>query len=209
VADERARAQEGGLVALAFFFREAHHLEGEGQAPALPRELAHAGHRHEDAQAPVVLAAVAHGVVVRAGEQGARAGLRGLVAADHVAHGVDVHRVEAHVAHQRADLRGAGAVRVGQVGDGELALLGIARVGVHRELFLPVPHVVAERDVGANLSSRRISAMRWMLRSASPSSKAGWLCSRRAKVSMISRLLRPVPRGPRTARMNGKPNFAL
>ena len=32
---------------------------------------------------------------------------------------------------------------------------------------------------------------------------------RRAKVAMISRLSRPVPRGPRTARMNGNPNLAL
>ena len=61
----------------------------------------------------------------------------------------------------------------------------------------------------ANLSFRRISAMRWMLRRASASSNSGWLSSRRAKVSMISCLERPVPRGPRTARMNGKPKRSL
>jgi hypothetical protein len=32
VADQRARAEEGGLVALAFFFGEADHLDVEGQA---------------------------------------------------------------------------------------------------------------------------------------------------------------------------------
>jgi hypothetical protein len=31
---QRARAQEGGLVALAFLFGEGHHLDAEGQAPA-------------------------------------------------------------------------------------------------------------------------------------------------------------------------------
>jgi hypothetical protein len=65
---QRAGAEEGGLVALAFLLGEADHLDAEGQR-ASPRELAHAGHRREDAQPAVVLAAVAHGVVVRAGEQ--------------------------------------------------------------------------------------------------------------------------------------------
>ena len=151
MADERARAEEGGLVALAFFFGEADHLEGEGQAPVLALEFAHAGDGHEDAEAAVVLAAVAHGVVVRAGEQRLRVGRAGLVAADHVAHRVDVHGVEAGFAHVACDLLGAGAVRLGQVGHGELALFGIAGVGVHRQLLVPVPHVVAERGLRVEL----------------------------------------------------------
>jgi hypothetical protein len=106
---QRARAQEGGLVALAFLLGEAHHLDAEGQAPAGAVQLAHAGHGHEDAQAPVVLAAVAHGVVVAAGQQGARPG-RAVVAAHHVAHGVDLDLVEAAVRIQWLSVCGAGAV---------------------------------------------------------------------------------------------------
>ena len=38
---------------------------------------------------------------------------------------------------------GAGAVGVGEVGDGEFAALGKARVAVARQIFLPVPYLVA------------------------------------------------------------------
>jgi hypothetical protein len=96
VADERARAEEGGLVALAFFFGKRHHLDAEGQALASAVQLAHAGHGHEDAQAPVVLAAVAHRVVVAAGHQVACAWRRRVVAAHHVAHGVYLHPSKPH-----------------------------------------------------------------------------------------------------------------
>jgi hypothetical protein len=37
--DQRARAQKGGLVALAFFFGEADDLDVEGQAQTLPRAV--------------------------------------------------------------------------------------------------------------------------------------------------------------------------
>jgi hypothetical protein len=68
VAHQRARAQEGGLVALAFLFRKPTTSMWKGRR--LPRwAVAHAGHGHKDAQAAVVLAAVAHGVVVAAGQQ--------------------------------------------------------------------------------------------------------------------------------------------
>ena len=151
VPDERARAQERRLVALAFFLCEADDLEGERQAPVLLFQFAHAGHRHEDAEPSVVLAAVAHGVVVRAGEQGLGAGRGRFVAADHVADRVDLDRVEAAVAHALRDLRSAGAVRVGQVRHCQLAELGIAGVGMHRQRFLPVPDLVAERRHVAEL----------------------------------------------------------
>ena len=142
---QRARAQEHRLVALAFFFGEAHHLDAEGQPPAGAVQLAHAGHRHEDAQPPVVLAAVAHGVVVRAGEQPLRVAVAAVVDADHVADGVDLHLVEAAVgAHPVRQALRAGAVRVGQVGDGEFAALGITRVAVRRQALGPVPHQVAQ-----------------------------------------------------------------
>ena len=45
----------------------------------------------------------------------------------------------------------AGAVGVGEVGDGELAFFGVAGVGVGAEFFLPVPHVVAQRGLHAKL----------------------------------------------------------
>ncbi len=145
VAGERARAQEHRLVALALLFGEADHLDAEGQAPAGAVQLAHAGHRHEDAQPPVVLAAVAHGVVVAAGEQPPGIAVAAMVEADHVADGVDLHLVEAAVgAHPvRQPLR-AGAVRLGQVGDGEFAAFGITRIAVLRQALGPVPHQVAE-----------------------------------------------------------------
>ena len=126
VADQRARAQEGGGVALAFLLGEADHFQVIRQAAALAMQFPHARHGHEDAQPAVVLAAVAHRVVVAAGHQRGGVGPLGAVAADHVADGVDLDFVEAAVAHPVADALGAGAVRVRQVGDGELALFGVA-----------------------------------------------------------------------------------
>ncbi len=74
-----------------------------------------------------------------------------VVAAHHVAHGVDLDLVKAAVAHPVADALGAGAVRVGEVGDGELALFGIARVAVLGQFLLPVPDIVAQRGLVAEL----------------------------------------------------------
>ena len=50
-----------------------------------------------------------------------------------------------------ADALGAGAVRIGEVGDGELAFLGIARVAVLGQALVPVPDVVAQHRLGAEL----------------------------------------------------------
>ncbi|EWS58157.1 hypothetical protein Y694_03932 [Methylibium sp. T29-B] len=151
VAGKRAGAEEGGLVALTLLFGEADHLEAEGQAPAGAVQLAHAGHRHQDAEPAVVLATVAHGVVVAAGEQAPRRRIAAEVEAHHVADRIEAHLVEAAVAHPGLQLRGAGTVRVGQVGDGELAAFAIARVGVHGQLLGPVPHRVAQDRRGAEL----------------------------------------------------------
>jgi hypothetical protein len=133
MAGECARTEEGRLVALAFLLGEADDLDAEGQAPALAVQLAHAGHGHEDAEAAVVLAAVANGVVVRAGEQASsRCGWRAFVHADHVADGVDRHLVEAGSPSSSASIcRAAGEVGFGEVGDGELAELGVGGIGVH------------------------------------------------------------------------------
>ena len=212
VADQRARAEEGGLVALAFLFGEADHLEAEGQAPALAR--AARARRPSARRCPGGRRTCRRCARCRSASRSAaswRRGVGAVVAAHHVAHGIDLHLVEAAVAHVLRDLRGAGAVRIGEVGDGELALLGIARVAVLRQRSPASPRPGCRASGSTpNLSFRRISAMRWMLRSASASSKSGWLSRRRSKVSMICcARAGPVPRGPRTARMKGKPNFAL
>ena len=70
VASECARAQKGGFVALAFFFGKGHYFQRVGQALASGLERLHAGQGHVNAQPTVVLATVAHGVIVAAGEQG-------------------------------------------------------------------------------------------------------------------------------------------
>ena len=145
LADQRARAEEGRLVPLALLLREADHLDAEGQPTPGAVQLGHHRHRHEDAQAPVVLAAVAYRVVVAAGEQARRAAVAAVVNADDVADRVDLDLVEAAVGlHPVREPLRAGAVRVGQVGHGQLAALGIAGVAVLRELLGPVPHAVAQ-----------------------------------------------------------------
>ncbi|MDT4833992.1 hypothetical protein FQZ97_676210 [compost metagenome] len=143
-ADQGARAQEGGAVALAFLFRETDDFQVVRQALAAPVQFAHAGHWHEDAQPPVVLAGVAHRVVVAARQQGGGIGAVGQVPAHHVAHGVDADLVEAALAHPLRQQLCAGAVRVGQVGDGQQAFFRIARVAVDGKLFPPVPDIVAQ-----------------------------------------------------------------
>ena len=66
-ARQRRGRQKGGSKALAFFFRKRHHFDTKRQAaPGLVQRL-HAGQRHKNTQPPVVLAAVAHRVVVAAG----------------------------------------------------------------------------------------------------------------------------------------------
>ena len=132
VAGERACAQKCGPVALTFFLRKGHDFQTEGQAALRLVHGLHAGQRHINAQAPVVLAAVAHRVVVAAGEQRRCISPRTLVAPDHIAHGVDVHAVATGVPHVLHDARSAGAVRIGQIGHGQLAALGKAGVAESR-----------------------------------------------------------------------------
>ena len=113
VAGERACAQKRGPVALAFFLRKGHDFQTERQAPLRPVHGLHARQRHVNAQPSVVLTAVAHRVVVAAGEQRRCVGTRTLVAPDHIAHGVDVHAVATGVTHVLHDARSTGAVCVG------------------------------------------------------------------------------------------------
>ena len=208
--DERARAEEGGLVALAFLLGEADHLDAERQPPAARVQFAHAGHRHEDAEAPVVLAAVAHGVVVRAGQQRLRTGVAPRYCRPRCRPRRWRPRRSRHSLHSAHDLPRAGAVRVGEIGDGELALLGVARVAVLRQLLLPVPDQVAERRLARRTCRQpQLGDAVDVAQRLGSNSKSGWFSRRRAKVAMICCRGRPVPRGPRTARMKGKPNFAL
>ncbi|MNQ45866.1 hypothetical protein D3C85_596620 [compost metagenome] len=84
-----------------------------------------------------------------AGHQRGGVGAVGAVAAHHVAHRVDFNLVEAAVAHPVRNALRAGAVRLGQIGDGKLALLGVAGVAMDAEAFLPVPDIVTQRQVHA------------------------------------------------------------
>ena len=70
LADDRARAEKGRPVALAFFFGKADRLRGRkagaGRARCSSRT---ADHRHQDAEPAVVLATIAHGVEMRPGQE--------------------------------------------------------------------------------------------------------------------------------------------
>ena len=136
---------------MPFFLGKAHKLEVKGQPRTAACQLAHGHHRHKDAQTPVVLAAIAHGIKMAASEQRPGAGGAGSVAAHDVADGIDLHLVKAAVEHALPELRGAGAVRRREVGHGELAQFGEARVAVLRELLMPVPELVAQQGLGGEL----------------------------------------------------------
>ncbi len=78
--------------------------------------------RQQDAFAAIVFAAVAHGVVMRAGQQ--RLGVRiiGQVASDYVADRVDPD-LHAGIRHPVGQLTGGVAVRVGHIGAGQHAVV--------------------------------------------------------------------------------------
>ena len=143
------RAQKRGPVALAFFFGKGHDLNAVVQAPALAGEFAHTGHGHQDAQTPVVLAPIAHRVVMRAGEQALGLGRCPVIDAHHIAHRVGVDLVKAAGLHAQGEGLGAGLVRGGEVGDGQLAALGKAGIAELRQPFVPVPDLLAQAGVNA------------------------------------------------------------
>jgi hypothetical protein len=86
---------------------------------------------------------------MRPGQQSLRVRHRRAIDADDVADGVDLDAVEAALAHPADELRRRGAVRVGEVGDGELAVLGEARVGVPRQQLGAIPRLLAEEGPDA------------------------------------------------------------
>ena len=104
----------------------------------------------------------------------------------------------------------AGAVRLGEVGHGELAALGVAGVAVLRELLAPVPDLVAERGLDAELVVQADLGDAVDVAQALGEFEVRVVGAGGARrSSMISARVRPAPRGPRTARMKGKPNFGV
>ena len=72
LAGERAGRQKGGLEALPFLLGKCHHFQRHGQATLLLVQPLHYCHGHINAQATVILAGVAHRVIVAARQQGSR-----------------------------------------------------------------------------------------------------------------------------------------
>src|SRR5207237_4705952 len=89
-ADERAAREEARVEARALLVGERGDLDRDAKALAAAVELRDARDRHQDAEHPVVLAAVAHGIEMRAEEQRLRA-RDTFVAADDASHGIDTH----------------------------------------------------------------------------------------------------------------------
>ena len=121
------------------------------QAFAGAVQLAHAGHRRKNSQPPVMLAAVAHGIVMRSCQQGFGMGHAAFVNTDHVADCINVNVVKAAGAQGAGEKLGAGAVRIGQVSDSQLTFFFVARVAVFSQCFAPVPHVIAQSGLYAKL----------------------------------------------------------
>ena len=67
-----------------------------------------------------------------------------MIASDHIANGIDLHIVKAAFAHPVRDALRTGAVSVGEVGDRQLALVGIAGVRMRGQALLPVPDIIAQ-----------------------------------------------------------------
>ena len=212
VADQRARAQEGGLVALAFFFGEADDLDAEGQPPA--------GARAARARRPSAPGCPAGRRTCRRCAR-CRSGCRSAAAAPaRRCRGRRRRRCPPRrcctsskpqsPASRPCSCARAGAVRVGEVGHRQLALFRETGVAVHGQLPRPSPRpgcpARARRRTCRSGGSRRCGGCCAGTRRAR---SRGWPCSRRAKVAMISARDRPSPRGPRTARMKGQPKRAL
>ena len=144
LTDQRARPEKRRLVALSFFLREADHLDAERQSLATPMQFTHAHHRHEDAQPPIVFAAVANGVVMRPGEQAFDTSVDAEIHPHHIPDRVDPDLIEPAFVHPQHDLPRARAMRIGEVSDGELPRFCISRVAVLRQRFGPIPHLIAQ-----------------------------------------------------------------
>ncbi|MNM79364.1 hypothetical protein D3C81_912920 [compost metagenome] len=154
-ARQHAAGQEAGLEAQPFLLGESHHLEVVRQADPGPVQCVHHGDRQQDAKAPVIAAAIAHRIEVRAGHQHARIGDGGIggVAADDIADGVDAH-LHARGFHPLRQPVLRAAVRRRQVGAGQAAF----HVGEAGELVGVVEDGLAEGSGGLGHDGcRRVS----------------------------------------------------
>ena len=86
---------------------------------------------------------------MRSGEQALGLGRCPVIDAHHIAHRVGVDLVKAAGLHAQGEGLGAGLVRGGEVGDGQLAALGKAGVAELRQPFVPVPDLLAQVGVNA------------------------------------------------------------
>ncbi len=162
-AGNRARAEQGGAKAHAFFIREAEDDQRERQPLAAAVQGAHAFDRGDHALHAVVLPAVAHGVQVRAHQQARQPRLIAFVTADDVADRIQITGVHAGLAHpaehQLVGLRlllaqehpGQGALVFGQPSQ-YLALVVNALPGGHDGLVhgvssaISISRIDSERD---------------------------------------------------------------
>ena len=109
-------------------------------------QLAHTDHRHQNTEAAIVFAAIAHGVVMAACEQPFGAAVGAVKKADHITHRIHPDFVKtAAGAHPLRQLLCHRAVCVGEVSHRQFAALGVAGVTVDRQLFGPIPHQIAQR----------------------------------------------------------------
>ena len=90
----------------------------ERQALAITREFSHTSHGNKNAQAPVVLATIAHSVVVRTCHHSFSVRLVRFVYADDIANGVYLDVIKAASLHAEFYRARTFAMRICEVGDG-------------------------------------------------------------------------------------------
>ena len=122
LANHGVTAQEGTLETHAFFLREADDFNVEGQGFTTLMQVTHDRNRHQNAFTTVIFAAIAHGIVMRAGEQGLGLRIAGQIATDNIAHGINLH-LHASLAHPLRQLCRGTTVGLGQIGAGQGAFI--------------------------------------------------------------------------------------
>ncbi len=113
----------------------------------MTRKRLHAEHGHQNPEPPIVFSAVTNGVVMAPRHQSPSPSRRRCseVDPDHVTDRIDLDRIEAAVVpHPVHELASARAVRLRQVGHGQFAALGVARVPILGQGFGPFPDLVPQ-----------------------------------------------------------------
>ena len=90
-----------------------------------------------------MLTAIANGVVVAPGEEVLGALLSGVVATDNVANGIDKNLVKSSALHCVLKICATSQMSFCEVGHGQLTILFESRIAVLRQVFLPVPNLLA------------------------------------------------------------------